>query len=127
MIVIDGAKFEALALSPSRPYSLAVMLNSRQFQHEEGLQLGRLHTEFAYAGKAFKAGPAPDGAFFVEMFYEDAMEVFARLGANSLPYVFVVPPKVRAGVPRARPRAPRGTSACTWLTSELQLLLAEAG
>jgi oligosaccharyltransferase complex subunit gamma len=103
VLTLDSAAFERFAAGKTRPYSLFLMADARQFASAKRSLHAGLQAPFAAAAKAFAAehaGTAADGrAFFARVVFEDARDVFARLGVKALPFLGHLAPgvPVRAG------------------------------
>lgn len=111
VITLNAAAFEHFVGGASRPYSLFVVADSRQFRKQGKLKLEEVVNSYAAVARAFAAEhagtPAAGAAFFARIIFEDAREAFGRLGVRSLPYLAHVAPtlSVKAGVPLPLPGA----------------------
>ncbi|CAD7704795.1 unnamed protein product [Ostreobium quekettii] len=93
--------FAKYATSARRPYSLVFMLTARHLMDKPSLKLKQLRAEFGLAASAYRgqhgAGDAAGRVFFAEMEFRESKEIFERLGADSLPFIFHVAPGFAVG------------------------------
>ncbi|KAF6261066.1 hypothetical protein COO60DRAFT_821537 [Scenedesmus sp. NREL 46B-D3] len=88
IIVFSINDFEEFAAAKGRDYHLMFFLNAHYMAKNADMNLPKLRQEYALAAQAFKRGPHPNEAFFIELVYERSKDVFQRLGVQQLPFVF---------------------------------------
>lgn len=98
VITLDTAGFNKYAAGKNRPYSLILFGDAKQLRKKGKLDLETRLTAFSTVAKAFAsthAGKNTEGkVFFIRMLFEDARDVFGRLGVKGLPYVARIPPSL---------------------------------
>lgn len=96
VITLSTAAFDRFTAGKSRSYSLFLIGDARQFRRQGRLKLEDLLKSFAAVARAFRAAHAGERterkAFFATVVFEDAREVFNRLGVKGLPYLSHIPP-----------------------------------
>eukprot|EP00210_Caulerpa_lentillifera_P006614 g6319.t1 len=96
VISFNPGMFEKYAAGKSRPYSLIFCLLADQLMDQPKLALKKLREEFGICSKAYKEkysiGSRTGKVFFVTMEVGDSANLFQRLGAQSLPFVFRLSP-----------------------------------
>eukprot|EP01024_Parvocaulis_polyphysoides_P011526 TRINITY_DN14045_c0_g1_i4.p1 TRINITY_DN14045_c0_g1~~TRINITY_DN14045_c0_g1_i4.p1 ORF type:complete len:334 (-),score=27.91 TRINITY_DN14045_c0_g1_i4:91-1092(-) len=87
VIHFDESMFERLALNPNRKYTLIVFMTAAHLLDKSNLQLRKVRKEFGLAAMAFSK-KNQDSLFFCEIEFGESKDIFARLGVQSLPFVF---------------------------------------
>eukprot|EP00198_Chlamydomonas_reinhardtii_P009936 XP_001699273.1 OST3/OST6 family protein [Chlamydomonas reinhardtii] len=92
VITLTDEVLSEFIMGRSRPYSAVIYYSAQQVSEgNPSLKLDELRREYAYAAKAFAAGPDADKVFFFEAALEVTQKPFAMLQVNSLPYVVRIP------------------------------------
>lgn len=97
VIVFTTTTFERFAVAKSRPYSIFFFLMTEKLMEKPSLALRTLRREYGRVSRGYKA-KYPEGTdragkvFFATLELETASDVFKRLGVESLPFVFRLPP-----------------------------------
>ncbi|KAK9816628.1 hypothetical protein WJX72_003054 [[Myrmecia] bisecta] len=102
VIQFDDQLFSNYAGGRNRPYSLVFFLTAAHLLNKPNLHLRDLRAEFGFMADSYRKHHAGDAdadpkLFFAEMEFMANQQVFQRLGINSLPHVFRLPPSTNVG------------------------------
>lgn len=114
VIRMNGEQLKRFGAGRNRPYTLMVFLAAEMVMDHPQLHMRKERREWGLAATAVARGPAPDSAFFLEIFFDDSQDLFKAMGVQMVGWRSLRT-LLRWGMPCRHCGSNAGRCTATWL------------